>query len=73
MKATGGIVKIKEGHIIGNESCTHCVPFPDPDYTIDVGLMNPNIIVSPISYDLTEEEIKELIEKIRRQVKSQCE
>lgn len=71
MKETGGIVKLGRKHIIGDDYCSHCIPFPDPDYTLDVGLMHPHILEQPITIDdMTPEEIKKLEEEIRKQVRT---
>ena len=69
-QASGGIIKIDDVYKIGNDNCSHCVPFPDPDYTLDVGLMNPYTIIPPIHSDMNPEEVKELEEEIRKQVKT---
>ena len=69
-QASGGVIKLRDVHMIGEDHCSHCLPFPDSDYTLDVGLMHPNTIIPPINFDdMTQEEIKELEEEIRRQVK----
>lgn len=69
-KASGGVIKLSDGHYIGDDHCSHCLPFPDADYTLDVGLMHPNTIIPPIHFDMTPEEIKELEEEIRKQVRT---
>lgn len=73
MKKSGGIVKLNGKHIIGDDYCSHCAPFPDPDYTLDVGLMHPDMtitIMPPITIDATPEQIKEIQEGIRKQVRT---
>ena len=69
-QASGGIVKLDDIHKIGDDHCSHCVPFPDPDYTLDVGLMHPYAIIPPITIDMTPEQIKEIEEEIRKQVRT---
>lgn len=69
-QASGGIVKVDDIHKIGDDHYSHCVPFPDPDYTLDVGLMHPDTIIPPITIDMTPEQIKEIEEEIRKQVRT---
>lgn len=69
-KASGGVIKLSDVHKIGDDHCSHCVPFPDPDYTLDVGLMHPYTIIPPITIDTTPEQIKEIEEEVRRQVRT---
>ena len=69
-RASGGVVKVDAIHKIGDDHCSHCVPFPDPDYTLDVGLMHPDTIIPPITIDMTLEQIKEIQEEIRKQVRT---
>ena len=38
-RSTGGVVKMDQVHCIGDDHCSHCLPFPDPDYTFDVALI----------------------------------
>lgn len=64
MKATGGIVKMDQVHCIGDENCSHCLPFPDPDYRSDVeGITGKPLVIHPVKTDITDEELAEEIRK----------
>ena len=72
MKKSGGIVKLNGKHIIGDDCCTHCIPFPDPDYSKDVELMTgePRLVMSPIVCDISDEELRKSIsESISRMIR----
>lgn len=72
MKAEGGIIKTTDLHIIGEDQCSHCIPFPDPDYSKDVELMTgePRLVVSPIVCDISDEELRKSIsESISRMIR----
>ena len=60
---SGGVIKLSDVHIIGDYSCSHCIPFPDPDYSKDVELMTgePRLVVSPIVCDISDEELRKSI------------
>lgn len=63
MKTSGSIAKLNGKHIIGDDCCTHCIPFPDPDYSKDVELMTGELrlVVSPIVCDISDEELRKSI------------
>ena len=66
-KATGGIVKLDKGHILGDDHCSHCLPFLDSDYTLDVALMTWQ---GPLPDNMTIDELKEmLLENLKRNAK----
>jgi len=67
-RSEGGIVKPCRPYKI-NGHCSHCLSFRDADYTIDLGMMCPNIEIPKINTDMTPEEIEEIKEEIRKQVK----
>ena len=49
-------------HCIGDECCSHCLPFPDPDYRTDVeGITGKPLVIHPVNTDMTDEELAELI------------
>jgi len=62
MKVTGGIVKMDQVHRIGDDHCSHCLPFPDPDYRFDVeGITGKPLVIHPVKTDMTDEELAEEI------------
>ena len=68
MKATGGIVKLTDPHIIGEDHCSHCIPFPDPDYSKDFEMMTgkPDFVIPPIIYEMSAEELeKEIMKSVK--------
>ena len=72
MIATGGVVKISEVHRIGDGCCSHCIPFPDPDYSKDFELMvgKPDSVIPPIIHDMSTEELeKEIAKSVRMALK----
>ena len=63
-KATGGSVSPGKPHRIGDDCCSHCLPFPDPDYRSDVeGITGKPLGIHPVKTDMTDEELTDEIRK----------